>query len=287
MLAVPLRYEDRLLGALVLFHTAESGRRHDHGSLRHAEELAHRAAAAVENARLLREARRATEVREEFLAVAGHELRTPLTSLRLQLETLVRGIHKGDPQARLAPRGDKVLRHLERFGGLIDDLLDISKITAGRLTIARTRFRLAQAVADVLARTADELARAGCQVGARLDPAVIGEWDRNRVEQIATNLLSNAMKYGRGKPIEVTVDGAGDDARLVVRDQGIGIAPEDQARVFHRFERAVTSQHFGGLGLGLWIVHELVEAHGGTIRVESAPGAGARFEVLLPLAPRS
>ncbi len=283
MLSVPLRYQDRILGALTLFHTTESGRRHDPGALRYAEELAHRAAAAVENARLFREARRAIAVREEFLAVAGHELRTPLTSLRLLLETLVRGIHKGDPLEKLGPRADKTLRHLERFGALIDDLLDISKITAGRLTLERTRFRLAQAVADVLARSSDELARSGCQIGTRLDATVVGSWDRLRIEQITTNLLSNAIKYGRGKPIEVTVDAVGASGRLVVRDHGIGIAAEDHGRVFQRFERAVSSSHFGGLGLGLWIVHELVEAHGGTIRLESAEGEGARFEVLLPM----
>jgi PAS domain S-box-containing protein len=283
MITVPLRYEDRLLGALTLFHTIESGRRHDDASLRLAEELAHRAAAAVENARLFREARQAIALRDEFLSIAGHELRTPLTALRLQVETVARGARRGDPLETIASRADKALRHLDRFGALVDDLLDTSRISAGRLRLERTRFALAEVIADVVGRVSDDLARAGCEVVTRLDPAVIGQWDRVRIEQIVDNLMSNAIKYGRGQPIEIAVDRVDDRARLSVRDHGIGVAPEDQARIFQRFERAVSPRHFGGLGLGLWIAHQLVAAHGGVIRVASAGGEGAEFQVELPL----
>ena len=114
-------------------------------------------------------------------------------------------------------------------------------------------------------------------------PAV-GRWDRARLDDVLANLLSNAVKYGQGKPIEVSVEAGERSARLTVRDHGIGLAPEDQARVFERFERAVSGHEYGGLGLGLYIVRELVQAHGGTVRVESAPGAGAAFIVELPYA---
>jgi signal transduction histidine kinase len=111
---------------------------------------------------------------------------------------------------------------------------------------------------------------------------VPGLWDRARLEQVVTNLLSNAVKYGRGQPIEVAVMGADDRARLVVRDQGIGIAPEHLSRIFERFERAVSAHNYGGLGLGLYIVRQIVEAHGGAIHVTSTPGEGSTFVVDLP-----
>ena len=285
MLTVPLRYEGRVLGALTLFHTIESGRQHDAAALRLAEELASRAASAVENARLFREARRAIAVRDEFLSIAGHELRTPLTALGLQLELVARSAARGGPIERVASSAEKAVRHLGRFRALVDDLLDVSRITAGRLRLEVAEVALAEPVGDVLVRFADDLARAGCTLVSGLDRDVRGTWDRLRLEQIATNLLTNALKYGRGSPIEVTIERVGDRARLTVRDHGIGISPEDQARIFQRFERAVSAQHFGGLGLGLWIVNQLVAAHGGTIRVESAPGAGATFQVELPTRP--
>jgi len=283
MLTVPLAYEDRTFGALTLFHTIESGRRHDETDLRVAEELALRAAAAVENARLFRDAGRAIALRDEFLSIAGHELRTPLTALQLQLDGLRRAIGEAQGADDLDHRTAKALQSLHRANALVEDLLDVSRITAGRLRLERTRFALADAVAAVLERHVDEAARARCTVTQRLDPAPTGSWDRERVEQIVQNLVSNALKYGRGKPIDVTVERAGGWARLRVADQGIGIAATDQRRIFERFERAVSPRHFGGLGLGLWIVRQLVAAHGGDIRVTSEPGAGAVFELDLPL----
>jgi len=139
----------------------------------------------------------------------------------------------------------------------------------------------------VLLRFQDVLASAGCVL--RFDPngEIRGHWDRLRLEQVVTNLLTNAIKYGAGKPIDVAVERAPSLARLTVRDQGIGISAEDQARIFQRFERAVSTRHFGGFGLGLWISKNLVEAHGGRIHVVSQPGAGATFTVELPTGARA
>ena len=127
------------------------------------------------------------------------------------------------------------------------------------------------------------LAAAGCRLLLTLEEGVVGRWDRMRLAQVITNFISNALKYGPGAPIEVTAAARGDRAVLSVRDHGIGIAPKDQRRLFQRFARAVSPEHYSGLGLGLWIVRVLVEAMGGTVAVESQPGAGASFTAELPL----
>jgi signal transduction histidine kinase len=170
--------------------------------------------------------------------------------------------------------------------GLINNLLDISRITAGRLDLELEPVDLAAVVRDSAARAREEIARASCTVQVEAPGPCMGQWDRMRVEQVVTNLLSNALKYGAGHPIEVSV--AGDDgwARLTIRDHGIGIPPEDQARIFERFERAVSDRHYGGLGLGLWIVRQIVDALGGMIEVESESGKGSLFTINLPRAPR-
>jgi signal transduction histidine kinase len=281
MMTVPLSYQSRLLGALTLFH-GDSGRHYSEEDLRLAEELARRAAAAVENARLFKEAQDAIHLRDDFLSVAGHELRTPLTALQLQLMAVVKFLEDARPVAEIRPRADKAARSLCRVNTLVDQLLDISRISAGKLTLERTTFDLAEAVKEIIDRSGEEVARAACPVAFSASGVVLGEWDRVRIEQIVTNLLGNAIKYGQGKPIEVAVDGEGDRARVRVKDFGIGISPADQERIFQRFERAVSSRHFGGLGLGLWVSRQLVEAHGGTIRVQSVPDQGAEFEVELP-----
>ena len=128
----------------------------------------------------------------------------------------------------------------------------------------------------------EDLARAGCDVAIHADTPLVGRWDRMRLDQIVTNLLSNALKYGKGKPVTLEVHRVGEGVSLSVRDQGIGIAIEDQARIFDRFERAVSQRNYGGLGLGLWIVHQIVEALGGTVTVQSSKGNGATFTVELP-----
>jgi len=139
-------------------------------------------------------------------------------------------------------------------------------------------------VLEVLDRSTEAAARAQCQLRMNLDEQVKGQWDWLRLEQVVTNLLSNALKYGGGYPVEVGVSAEEDRARLTVRDQGIGIPLKDQARIFNRLERAVSSRNYGGLGLGLWIARQIVEAHGGVIRVESEPGYGATFIVEVPFA---
>ena len=239
-------------------------------------------AAENETARLYREAQAAVQVRDTFLSVAGHELRTPLNALRLQLFNLRRralATDSTDSDKQLS----RLQAQLDRLIALANDLLDVSKIQAGRMVLDRSEVDLTEVTRDVVARLAEGAERAGCPLVVSTDGPVRGLWDGYRLDQVLTNLLANALKFGRGKPVEIAVAQRDGSAFVSVRDNGIGIAPEDQARIFERFERAVEDRSFGGMGLGLWIAREIVEAHGGRLSVESSPGAGSRFEATLPI----
>jgi PAS domain S-box-containing protein len=284
VMIVPLTARGRTLGTLTLV-SAESGRRYGERDLDLAVELGRRAAMAVDNARLYREANEAIRLRDDFLSIAGHELKTPLAAQLLQVEGLLRQLNKEPPleRPRVIERLKKALSTGVRLESLIDELLDVSRISSGRLKLELETLDLAPLVEDVFQRSADEAARAATVLSLqRLGEPAVGHWDRLRLDQVITNLVSNALKYGGGKPVEVTVEGRPGSAVVRVRDQGIGIAPEHQGRIFERFERAVSERVYGGLGLGLWITRQIVAAHAGTIRVESAPGAGATFVVELP-----
>jgi signal transduction histidine kinase len=283
-LVVPLRARGRTLGALTLA-LAESQRRYGAADLVLAEELGRRAGIALDNARLYMEATDAIKARDEFLSIAGHELKTPLAAMSLQVHGLLRLYERGEAPtaARAIERLQKTVAQTGRLGKLIDQLLDVSRITSGRLKLEPEQVDLLELTREVVARFADDAARAGSPIELRAGGPVIGRWDRMRLDQVLGNLLSNAVKYGTAKPVFVEVSSAEGKARVSVRDQGIGIALEHQARIFGRFERAVSARHYGGFGLGLWIARQVVEVHGGAIALSSAPGAGSTFTVELPL----
>jgi signal transduction histidine kinase len=168
----------------------------------------------------------------------------------------------------------------------VEALLDVSRIAGGSLALERAPYDLSASIALAASRFRDQAARAGSALEIAVEPGVQVLGDRLRLEQAISNLLANAIRFGAGKPVRVTLLSHDDTTILQVSDQGIGIAPGDQARIFDRFERAVSVRNFGGLGLGLWITRHIVEASGGALRVESAPGRGATFTVELPLAGR-
>ncbi len=246
-----------------------------------AEELGRRAATAIDNARLYRDAQDAVKARDEFMSIAAHEMRTPLMALTLQLGTLTRLVAKGSAES-LELKIKKALGQTERLARLIDHLLDVSRITAGRLVLESAECDLSEVVRESAERFADEAIRAGSEIRMRLQPEVKGTWDSFRLEQMVTNLVSNAIKYGDGKPIEIAVESGPRAARLVVRDNGIGIAEKELHRVFEPFHRSTSDRRYSGLGLGLHITSQIVRAHGGEIQVKSEVGSGSSFIVELP-----
>lgn len=233
------------------------------------------------------ELREAVQVRDEFLSIASHELRTPVTALELNLTSvlpLVRARRPSDEVPdKLAGKLERAARQVDRLATLINSLLDVTRITSGRLSLCPTGLDLAELVRGVVARFREMIERSESQLVLRIDEEVPGRWDVIALETVVGNLLSNAVKFGSGRPIEVAVERDHDMARLLVTDHGIGIPAEQQHRIFERFERAVSSRHYGGFGIGLWVARQLVEAHGGTIQVASRPGEGSRFTVQLPV----
>ncbi|MFL5355611.1 ATP-binding protein [Archangium sp.] len=285
-LVVPLHARGRTFGVLTLYYYERKSARYSAEDQRLAEDLAHRAALAVDNARLYREAQLAVQLRDEFLSVASHELKTPLTPLSLKLSALSRELPRcgeGDPRTQALQRHvDVARRQVHKMTTLINALLDVSRLSQGKLKLELSDVDLGEVLGEVVAWFAPEAARLGSQLRMEGDTHVPGRWDRLRLEQVVTNLVSNAIRYGAGRPIHARVELDGGLARLVVRDEGIGIAPEAQERIFGKFERAVSDRHAAGLGLGLYITRSIVEALGGSIRVESRPGEGSTFTVELP-----
>jgi PAS domain S-box-containing protein len=284
VIAAPLLVRGRALGILT-FGVGDAGRNFVDADLALAGDLAHRIAFAIENAWLYQQAQTAIQARDEFLSIASHELRTPLTPLQIVLDRLMR-VRDDDRAAwvpeRLRPALERCERQVLRLETLIDNLLDVSRIASGRLSIQPEEVDLTELMREVTTRFADQLAAAGCKLELLSNGPVLGNWDRLRIEQVVTNLLTNAIKYGGGKPVEAQVAGTRTHGRVSIRDHGIGIAPGELTRIFGRFERAVSSRSYGGLGLGLYIARQIVDAHGGEIRADSKPGQGSVFTLELP-----
>jgi signal transduction histidine kinase len=231
---------------------------------------------------LVAERDHAVEAREDFLSVASHELRTPLTSLSLQIQFLERAFNGADtPSERARETAAAAVRQARKLGRLVDQLLDVSRITAGRLRLEREEFDLCDLVREVAAGYDEQCRAAGVGMAIDCEGDCRGRWDRTRIGQVVDNLLSNAVRYGEGTPIELRVRGNSDGVALSVRDHGTGIAPADRHRIFERFEQAAAGKRHGGLGLGLWISRRIVEAHSGTIRLDGVTGTGTIFVVEL------
>ncbi|WIG96066.1 PAS domain S-box protein [Myxococcus sp. SDU36] len=286
-LNVPLRARGPILGVLSVV-SAQPGRPYGPREWALAEELGQRAAFAIENAELYRKAQESIRGRDEFLSIASHELKTPVTSMKLRVQQLTRTLSRQEsgqiPVEKVAAMLDVFGDQLRRLSHLVEHLLDVSRVNESQVDLRREDMDLAVVARDVTGHLRGQMGRAGCVFKLVAPAPVLGRWDRLRVEQVMINLLTNAMKYGAGAPIRMEVSRVGEDARIRIQDHGMGIPLEAQSRIFERFERAA-SRNYGGLGLGLFITRRLVDAHGGTIRVESLPGKGATFVVDLPPAP--
>ena len=223
--------------------------------------------------------KQAIRARDEFLSIASHELRTPLTALKLRLESLAL---MALPDERVQRKLDGAVRQTQRLERLIEHLLDASRIRAGKLVLDRSAVSLGELTGEVLARAREGPGETEHFIQLTTEGDLVGTWDGLRLEQVVENLISNAIEYGAGKPIEVAVRGDEDAVELRVEDHGIGIHPTDLARIFEQFERGASGHGRSGLGLGLYITRQIVSAHRGQIEVESRLGEGSVFRVTLP-----
>jgi signal transduction histidine kinase len=225
----------------------------------------------------------ATKIRDEFISIASHELKTPLTSLKLQTQMTRRQIIR--PEAvlpdKMRKQLDYTIHQIDRLNKLVDDMLDISRINAGKLTITRTVFNFSELIHELIERFTPQFEAVGIHIRTDIAPEVYGNWDAYKLEQVINNLFSNAIRYSPHKNVTIGLRTQGDKAIFNVQDEGMGIAPKNLERIFERFERvsSVTS----GLGLGLYITRQILDLHDATIRAESELGHGSNFIIELPL----
>ncbi len=233
------------------------------------------------------ELHRAVRMRDDFMSIVSHELRTPLNGLVLETQLRKLRLNKGDTAAftadKLKAMTERDERQINSLVRLIEDMLDVSRIRTGKLSIRPQRFDLAALVGRVLENYSAQIAAAGCEVSLSAAEPVTGLWDEFRIEQVVVNLLTNALRYGAKKPVDLRVRATPEGACIEVQDHGIGISAENLARIFQQFERVSSSEVTQGLGLGLFITEQIVASHQGTIEVESRPGQGSLFRVYLPL----
>jgi PAS domain S-box-containing protein len=254
-----------------------------------AEDITERKRAEQERLRMARE-QAAAEERErasrEFLTIASHELKTPVTSLKLQLQMAARNLSltgQAPSIEKLKKTFESSVQQVDRLTRLIEDLLDVSRIQSGKISFHLDHVDISTLLSDVLVRYQEPLEAAGCRLRTFIQPEVSAFVDRGRIEQVLVNLISNVLKYAAGAPLMVQLKTAGDNVCIEVIDNGPGIETHEQKRIFERFGRVAKGRHITGLGLGLFISQQIVEAHGGQILVESEPGHGAKFVILLPL----
>ncbi|MDC3955966.1 ATP-binding protein [Polyangium jinanense] len=283
-MAVPVRARGRVLGSISLGRGSDRPRYQSH-DLTVAIALADRVGIALDNARLYQEAQAALRARDEFLSIASHELRTPLTTVCLSVDLLARGLQTGWSLDACIARVEGTQKQLARLKRLVDGLLDVSRIAAGKLILELGEVDLCALCGEIVERIAEEARRVGSELCFRGSCARTIRADAMRLEQVLTNLLTNALRYAAPAKVHVQVEVGDEGARLSVRDEGMGISSADLGRIFDRFERGGTSGAHGGLGLGLYIARQICEAHGGTIRAFSEPGRGAEFVITLPVEP--
>lgn len=235
------------------------------------------------------EVEKSLQAREEFISVASHELKSPISALKLQAEMFRNNIKKNLPDAYSPERINKVIdlteKEVARLDRLVNDMLDASRISSGNLTMSFTKFDICGLVNDLILKMNDFFIQSNCKppVLRCSQSPMIGNWDHMRIEQVMTNLLTNAVRYGKNRPFEVNISQKDKVILITVKDQGMGISPDNLQKIFNRFERAIERNEVSGLGLGLFISKQIVEAHKGKIWAESELGKGSTFFVELPV----
>lgn len=278
---VRLKGRESILGTISFFTDENSEKKLLKRHIWLAEELGHRVSMAFENSLVHQASQDAIRSRDEFLSIASHELKTPLQSLTLQNQMRKRNLTKkllhSFSLENLSSMIEADLRQLMRINRLIDDMLDISRIRAGKLTFIKEKVEFCEFVKDVLERFRPQLDSVGCHLTVLYCEPVWTHMDRYRIEQVIVNLLTNAMKYGAGKPVRVEILKKSDKLQMHVHDKGPGIREEDSERIFERFERAISSNEVSGLGLGLYISRQIMEQNEGQLSVRSHFGQGSTF----------
>jgi K+-sensing histidine kinase KdpD len=279
LIMVPLGPKEKPIGAMG-FCTSETERIFDHLDVTLAVEISRRATVAIENAKLFNQAQESVKLRDDFLSIASHELKTPLTSICLQLDLVKRSNDlQSDNNSRLAKAFEVFDLQSARLAKLIDSLLDFTLIQAGKLSLSLEMINLSELVELAV----ETLPTSIPKPILRLDEEIVGFWDRTRLDQVIVNLISNGIKYGGEKPLHIEISSNRNHAILKVQDFGMGIAKSDQEIIFDRFQRAKGEFKAWGMGLGLFITRQIVEAHHGTIKIESEMNKGSTFIVEIPL----
>lgn len=285
IMIVPLIGQNKTLGA-ISFIASGSEKHFTKEDLFFAEELAARAANAIDNAILYQKSLEGIRIRDEFLNIASHELKTPLTSLQLQMQLLMSLASDTSSSInvvilkKLLAAGEQ---QTKRLGNLITNLLDVSRMTGKKIELEKAKFELNMLIAEVVDRFESTLKHSGSKVIFENHEKIIGKWDKFKLDQVATNLLSNAIKYGNGKNIKISLKKENEKAVLMIKDKGMGMRKEEIKKIFDRFVRTEAAKKYGGLGLGLYISKQIVEAHKGNISVSSSPQQGTEFTIKLPL----
>lgn len=287
-MVVAIHGASRVLGVMTLV-SAESGRSYDEADLKFAEELASRAGLAIENAILYKKTGEAVALRDEFLTIASHELKTPITSLKLQLQMVRRRIKSdtGAPPSRefIEKSFDVAITQVGRLTTLVEDLLDVSRMRAGKLGLNLESVNVSEMLHEIVERYRSHFESTKTPLSVKIQPGILAQWDRSRIEQVIVNLISNALKYAPGKEVSIDLRTQLSRAMITIEDHGPGVRKTEQDRIFERFERAVSARNVSGLGLGLFISKGIIHSHRGEIWIESEPGHGAKFTVAIPLFP--
>ena len=283
MAIIILKFGDNTVGAL--YFDFDTPQVFDEPTINFLEAIGRQCSQALHRSKLFEETRKAIQLRDDFLSIASHELKTPLTPLKLQLQLIGRQIKKGakvdeEKISQLMTSSD---RQVSRLSKLIEDLLDVSRISSGKFNLKLEKVNFSQVIDEVLGQYGGQLKDTLPEIKVDTDKTLEGNCDPVRIEQVIINLLTNAAKYAPGKPVQITLKRNGKFARICIKDQGPGIAKEHQDRIFQRFERVKNPENITGLGLGLFISNQIIEAHKGKIFVESEPGQGSEFIIELPL----